>query len=59
VESGDGQLLNSQDAPAEGQGVVAGTIAQKLTGRFSHPLMNWLTRTNTFVPTGGTPYRAV
>ena len=30
-----------------------------VAGRSSHPSMNWLTWTNTFVPAGGMPYRAV
>ena len=51
-------LLNSPHAPAEGQ-AVAGTMAQKLTGRFSHPSTNWLAWTYTFLATVGTPYRAV
>jgi len=57
VEAGGGQLLNGHRAPAEGQ-LPAGTMAEKVTGRSSHPSTNWLTRTNTFVPIGGTPYRA-
>lgn len=37
----------------------AGTMPQKVTGRLSHPLTNWLTWTYTFLPAGGSPYRAV
>jgi hypothetical protein len=58
VNAGAGPLNNGPRAPAEGQ-VVAGTMAQKLTGRSSHPSTNWLTWTYTFLPTGGAPYRAV
>ena len=38
---------------------AAGTTAAKVSGTSSQPLTNWLTRTKTFVPTGGAPYRAV
>src|ERR1035437_2514274 len=58
VKAGAGPLSNGPHSPAEGQ-VVAGTMAQKLTGRSSHPSTNWLAWTYTFLPTGGTPYRAV
>src|SRR5208282_1053315 len=58
LESEGRQLLNCPHTPAEGQ-AEAGTIAAKVTGRSSQPLTTWLTLTNTFVPTGGTPYRAV
>ena len=58
LEAGAGPLLNGQHPPAEGQ-AVAGTTAAKVTGKSSQPSTNWLTLTNTFVPTGGTPYRDV
>src|ERR1035441_6810062 len=45
-----------QHAPAEGQ-VPAGTMAEKVTGRSSHPSMNWLTWMYTFLPAGGAPNR--
>ena len=59
VEAGAGQLLNSKRAPAGGYDVAAGTIAQKATGRLSHPSTYWLTWMYTFLATVGTPYRAV
>ena len=40
--------------PADAQ-AAAGTMAEKVTGRSSHPSTNWFTRTYTFLPTGGTP----
>jgi hypothetical protein len=58
LEAGAGQWLNGQHAPVEGQFAV-GTMAEKVTGRSSHPSTTWLTWMNTFLPTGGTPYRAV
>src|ERR1035441_7551000 len=33
-------------------------MAEKVTGRSSHPSMNWLTWMYTFLPTGGAPNRA-
>src|ERR1035441_4816674 len=33
--------------------VPAGTMAEKVTGRSSHPSMNWLTWMYTFLPAGG------
>ena len=47
-EAGGGQLLNRQHAPVEGQ-AQAGTMAQKVVGRLSHPSTNWLARTYTFL----------
>src|ERR1019366_1769678 len=57
LETGAGQWLNGHLAPAEGQ-VPAGTMAEKVTGRSSHPSTNWLTLMYTFLPTGGAPNRA-
>src|ERR1039458_8521655 len=56
LEVGAGEWLNGQRAPAEGQ-VPAGTMAEKVTGRSSHPSMNWLTWMYTFLPAGGAPNR--
>ena len=55
--AGAGQWLNGHPAPAEGQ-VPAGTMAEKVTGRSSHPSTNWLTLMYTFLPAGGAPNRA-
>jgi hypothetical protein len=51
-------LLNGQHAPEEAE-VEVGTMVQKVVGRLSHPSTNWLTRTYTFLATGGAPKRAV
>src|ERR1039457_465826 len=58
LEVGAGEWLNGHHAPAECQ-VPAGTMAEKVTGRSSHPSMNWLTWMYTFLPAGGAPNRAV
>ena len=42
------QLLNSRLAPVERHG-AAGTMAQKLLGRLSHPSTAWLTWLYTFL----------
>ena len=42
-------------ATSAGGQAEAGTIAQKVVGRLSHPSTNWLTRTYTFLATVGTP----
>ena len=49
-KAGAGPLDHGPDAPAEGQ-LAVGTMAEKVTGRSSHPSTNWLTWTYTFLPT--------
>jgi len=49
VAGGDACATLAEDQDA------AGTMAQKVRPRLSHPFTTWLTRTYTFLPAGGTP----